>query len=382
MLTTAWKKTGHLVIIAAVIGLLYFIGSGTWGGSLTTRWYWIMGIMAGFIMLIGTTTNGRLDGALIDWRNKMSLSHLQVTLWTILGMSAFLTVGLARIASLDHIGYKDDSKLTYQQAKAVGDVACLEGLTEKDITKDVLDKCPAPDALLIIFPSELLLAMGISLASFAGSALVKNSQSNTTLVSADEDHNIQDKITQEIRAKETAAKRVGVLSQEIDDMKVKLKKAQDGNKQKDIESANTVIASKNEELKKQQKTVEDSVAKITELETELAKVRKDQDEAKGLLHVRKDPKDAQWSDIFTKEISGESDLIDLSKLQMFFFTITVIFAYAAALNNLLQQPELIENPFGVALPLFSSSLVVLLGISHGGYLALKNTDTSGTNTRK
>ncbi|MDO8463783.1 MAG: hypothetical protein Q7S46_00805 [Gallionella sp.] len=381
MLKENWKKTGHLVIIAAVIVLLYFVGSGTWA-SLATRWYLIMGIMTGFILLIGTTTNGRLDGVLIDWRNKMSLSHLQVILWTILGMSAFLTVGLARIYRLDHIVYGDDPKTTYQQAKAAGGAAGLEGLTEKDITKDALDMCPAPDALLITFPSELLLAMGISLASFAGSALVKNSQSNTTLVSADEDNNIQDKIGREKDAKAAAAPKVAKLSQEKDELNAKLIEAQNGNNAKDVQLLNISIKNKDEELKKQQKIFEDSDAKITELETELTKVRKDQEEAKGLLHVRKEPKDAEWKDIFTKEISGESDLIDLSKLQMFFFTITVIFAYAAALNNLMQQPDLIENPFGVALPLFSSSLVVLLGISHGGYLALKNTDTSGTNVKK
>ena len=120
---------------------------------------------------------------------------------------------------------------------------------------------------------------------------------------------------------------------------------------------------------------------VKRIETELQDMEAREKQSKGLLHVNQDTSQAKWSDLFTKEISGEEQLIDLSKLQMFFFTIAVIFAYAAELNAMLAHPEWVYNPFGVLLPLFSSSLVVLLGISHGSYVAIKNTNTSTTVTR-
>ena len=72
------------------------------------------------------------------------------------------------------------------------------------------------------------------------------------------------------------------------------------------------------------------------------------------------------------EVEGH-ERIDLSKVQMFFITLAVVLAYAGAINALMQNPLVIANPFGVALPAFSSSLVLLLGISHGGYLTIKST---------
>lgn len=379
MLKSAWEKSGHLLIIIGVAALVYFVGSGAWGGELQTRWYWMIGIMAIFVMALGATTNGRLDGALIDWRNKMSLARLQVILWTIIGMSAFLTIGLARIAMGDNLAY--DKETAYDQAKEMGEVACLEGVAEDDVTEEVLAKCPPPDALQIVFPEELLLAMGISVASFAGSALVKRNQSNTSLVSADEEKNIQDEIRMAQQAKDVAGNEVEKITKAIEEMKAKLEEAKEKDQKEDIESAELFITEKEAELKEQQQIAESAGSKFDKKVKELEDAKKAREEARGLLHVNEKLDEAKWSDIFTKELTRESKLIDLSKLQMFFFTITVIFAYAAALNNLMQDAKMIENPFGVALPLFSASLVVLLGISHGGYLAIKNTNTTATGTK-
>ena len=375
-----WQKTGHLLIIAATMTILFLLGSGKLGGSLNIRWYWMMGIMAAFVMLIGTTSNKRLDGALVDWRNKMSLSHLQVILWTILGMSAFLTIGLARIPNVNKMEYSLDT--AYEQSKAAGGAKCLEGLSQEEITQNVLDKCPAPEALQIVFPEELLLAMGISLASFAGSSLVKNNQSGTALLSTDEENRIQEAITTDKVVKTVASIEAGKILQEITKYEVLLEQAKKTESPDDELGIETMLAGKKQELSTQKTIGENAGARITAKEAELQKFKDDRAKAKGLLHVRNDPTEAEWGDMFKKEFSGEEKLIDLSKVQMFFFTIAIIFAYAASLNELLQRPEIVTNPFGVAIPPFSASLVVLLGISHGGYLVTKNTDAPASQPKQ
>ena len=355
-----------LVIIVATIGFLYFVGSGAWGGSITARWHWMIGIMIVFILLLGKIINNRWDGVFIDWRKKMSLSHFQVILWTILGTSAFLTIGLTRISTMGKIVYNPE--MAYQQAQAVGGVECLKDLTEGAVTEDVLKKCPAPEPLQIIFPEELLLAMGISLASFVGSSLIKSNQSTTKLISEKEE---QQRIS-EIADIKDASTKVTETKEQIKVAEGKRGAAERASRPAEVKAADEEIARLNDDLKGFITKSEDYDNKINELNKPL----KEMEKAEGLLQVNKTTKDAQWSDIFKKEKVGEQDLIDLSKVQMFFFTIVVISAYAAALNNLLQQPDLIENPFGVALPAFSTSLVVLLGISHGGYLGSKANMTS------
>lgn len=367
-----WKKTGHLIIIVVVITVLFLLGTGELGGSLNVRWYWMMGIMTAFVAFIGTTSNNRLDGALVDWRNKMSLSHLQVILWTILGISAFLTIGLARIPNLKTMEY--DLATAFKQSQDMGGAQCLEGLSESQITGERLDQCPAPEALQIVFPEELLLVMGISLASFAGSSLVKNNQSGSVLLSTDEENRIQEAIAADKVTKSLASGEVAKLTGEIQVYEALLEKAKTTPSPDDEVSVGTMLDAKRQELKIQQGLVEGANARITAKEEELKKFRENRAKARGLLHVRNNPSEAEWGDLFTKEFAGEEKLIDLSKIQMFFFTIAIIFTYAASLNELLARPDILTNPFGVMLPPFSASLVVLLGISHGGYLVTKNTD--------
>jgi hypothetical protein len=379
-LKAAWLKIGHLVIIVAAILAVYLVGTGTWGGNISARWYWMIGIMLVFVMLIGLTVNKRLDGALIDWRNKMSLSHLQVILWTILGMSAFLTIGLTRISVIKNILY--DPETAFEQAYAVGDVECLQGLSEEAITQEILDTCPVPDPLQIIFPEELLLAMGISLASFAGSTLVKSNQSNTTILSANEERNLREQIIKTTQEKKDAMKEVDKINTLIEAERFKKIEAEHQGRTNEVESADQNITYYESKQKEYQQKAETADTRIGDKQKELDKYLKEMEDAKGLLATNKTPQEAQWSDIFKKEKSGEQELVDLSKVQMFFFTIAVIFAYATALNSLMQQTSLVENPFGVVLPAFSASLVILLGVSHGGYLVTKNTDLPSTSGRK
>lgn len=57
------------------------------------RWAWVLTVAiltAGF-MVIGGAVNGRLEGVLIDNRNRVSLSKFQATLWTLVVTSALIS---------------------------------------------------------------------------------------------------------------------------------------------------------------------------------------------------------------------------------------------------------------------------------------------------
>lgn len=85
----------------------------------------------------------------------------------------------------------------------------------------------------------------------------------------------------------------------------------------------------------------------------------------GLMHQNQSADEAGWTDMFKGEEVGDRDYIDIGKVQMFFFTLAAVVGYVAALWNAnfadgaLKFPEL------------SQELVILLGISHTGYLTIK-----------
>jgi hypothetical protein len=97
-------------------------------------------------------------------------------------------------------------------------------------------------------------------------------------------------------------------------------------------------------------------------------------EAQGLLHINADPADASWSDLFRGEEISNYKLVDMSKVQMLFFTMVVIVTYVALLSNVLSNVPLLRTSENLSFPAFSDSLNALLGISHGTYLTVKSVD--------
>jgi hypothetical protein len=57
----------------------------------------------------------------------------------------------------------------------------------------------------------------------------------------------------------------------------------------------------------------------------------------------------------------------MGKIQMFYFTLIIVFAYAAALGSLLVHP----NGKIAGFPALGNDVVALLGISHATYLTTK-----------
>jgi hypothetical protein len=95
----------------------------------------------------------------------------------------------------------------------------------------------------------------------------------------------------------------------------------------------------------------------------------------GVLTVNSNPNESRWADMFQAEEVGSARHLDFGKIQMFYFTIILVFAYGAAVARMFAQASGKIGDF----PALDNSMVALLGISQAAYLANKSisrTDTS------
>ncbi|HMF34401.1 MAG TPA: hypothetical protein VKK79_23465 [Candidatus Lokiarchaeia archaeon] len=88
------------------------------------------------------------------------------------------------------------------------------------------------------------------------------------------------------------------------------------------------------------------------------------------IHTLDTPKDAKFSDILRGEEEGNFYTLDIAKVQFFFFTIILAFAYTV---ELIQSYTLATvNAVKInQLPVFDSDMILLLGISATAYLISK-----------
>ena len=314
---------------------------------------WGIGILTITILLAlaGREINGHWCGALIDTRNKFSLSRLQITLWTIMVLSAYLSMAMPRVVAM------------------VGDNATLN----------------QAQALNITFPEQLILAMGISAVSFAGANLIQSNKKSKQV-------KVEAKSTPE-----AALERRNQAKKEFDDVESKLLQlAQDeAMKKQDLDTATAEGARATDDAAKQLAAKKEARAKTLYQAAvqDKEKAVKDRDakkkilqaaeedltaatEAQGLLHKNVDPSEARWVDLFRGEEIGNYKLVDMSKVQMLLFTVVVIAAYAASISSMLRDMDTLRSAASLSFPDFAPSLNALLGISHGTYLSVKTVDHS------
>jgi hypothetical protein len=241
-MTGNWRPVHTLLTLAVVIaiGVLVVLADlerfNPASSSEPALWIWLalVVLMVGFLLVVGDGVTGRVAGVLIGERNRMSLARLQMALWTILVLSAYLAAILVNVAS------------------------------------------KRAEPLTISIPTELWLAMGISTTSLLGSRLILGQESRL--------------------------------------------EAQQG---------------------------VSTVQRLDERDT---------------------PADANVSDLFCGDFEAGKTLLDLTKVQMFFFTIVLILGYGVATAELFVN----ASSAGIgALPKLDEAFVILLAISHGTYLTRK-----------
>ncbi len=133
--TPTWK-VWHTFGLVAIIIAIVLLGLLTPSTQILWAWIGTLVLLAGFATVAGHGILGLWMGLLIDERNKMSLSRLQMILWTIVVLSGFLTAALWNIRP-EH-----------------GQV----------------------NALSIAVPAQLWLLMGISTTSLIGSPLIRSTK--------------------------------------------------------------------------------------------------------------------------------------------------------------------------------------------------------------
>jgi hypothetical protein len=227
--------------------------------------------------------------------------------------------------------------------------------------------------------------LGISTASFAGSSLVQQIKRNKSdLVLVTELKRKMDEAENDFKSKEVLKNQV---TNNLGDVISEKTQAEQDKKKPDRTPA---------DLESYQQKIAKAEFRLPELTTQLTKAKEDCQAAKtvwetaknnwetedkkkeGLLKINESPQQANLVDLFQGDEIGNYQLIDLSKVQMFFFTVAILLTYGVALGGLLKNSAAVLAPFGVNLPLFSAELNALLAISHAGYLTVKSVDHTKT----
>ena len=365
------------LIILSFSALIILVGLTGWI-SVQIRWGLIMILMVMFLAMIGKhvtgqkeggkLTGGRWTGILIDNRFKMSLSRFQIILWSILALSAFAVIALNR--TIPVLTGEINALTPYHLINATQEPNAAPSQTGVSATP--VDVPPTPfDPLNIAFPEELLIAMGISTLSLAGASFINSNKSEAqsskvTAMLDSQRKQANDKVEQAKKGLATARTALNTLMDEI-----KAKKAIAVDHPED-----TGTQVKIEQLEKDSLP---TAKAVMEAETVLETARKESADiedgvknSKGDIQTNDSLDQADMSDMFRGELVSNFRVVDVAKVQMFFFTILLIFTYGTLMWGLLASPTL-QTVARVTLPPFSSSLVGLLGISHAGYLVVKQT---------
>ena len=386
------------IVLVLVIGLLGFV-------PLAWRWVSIMIVLGGLLAFAGREITGdevevrlrsgrtekrfipgRMDGVLIDSRNKISLSRLQLILWTVIVLSAWGTFALHRIIPVL------EGRLPGAGAVLVGEVAGLLGGGEADneaattramaVLEQIMGADSAAEAgaaetvmpyspLDVAIPQEVLLALGISIASLAGAGLIKTNQAtNDEGRALDVAATRTDNATQRAGDRESALESLQAEKREIDSPSGGGLESTEGGPpltQEEMEVAQARLAQLEIELKAAKAAADSATRRAAELKAA-------QTLAVGELHAYTTPAEARWSDMLRGDTVANFQYTDLGKVQMFFFTIILVFSYAALIWSIMSMPaapQVLQLVPQMSLPQFSDSFVVTMALSHGGYLATK-----------
>lgn len=249
---------------AALVFLTVLMTLAAWYLPAGNNWLVVMLIIAIFLLLTGKAITGRAFGILVNERNLMSLSRLQLVIWTAVIVSGFFVIAIERIKSAD-----------VTQPLAIG------------------------------IDWKIWALLGISTVSFVGTPLLNGSK---------------------------AAK----------------------------------------EPKDAPEMTEKAAAQFNESKSDVDKNRQ------GILYGNSSIASARFTDMFEGEELSNAQLVDVGKLQMFFFTVVIAIAYSVQLYQLIAYGDLDQG--NVKLPELQDGLLALMGVSNAGYLGGKSVNQTPTRT--
>jgi hypothetical protein len=282
-----------------------------WG--LLPAWLIILVCLLGMFGVIGLSRGMGFLGILVDaGRNMMSLSRLQIVLWTCVILSAFLAVALGRIGdyAYNQAGYECTAPPPAKEGEAPAEPECAEPLG-------------------IQLPAVLWGLMGISMTSAVASPLLK---ANKTQRTAEQDRIQKEKEKQSAQAIRNAQAR-----------------GLDPVPEPTTVTYGAVLAQRKAANEPSVENAQDSV---------------------GVMVRKTSWREASFADVFTGEEVSTFGYVDMAKVQNFFFTVIAVIAYAVMLGGFMAAAGKQVAGFFV-FPDLTESLLAILGISHAGYLVDK-----------
>jgi len=179
---------------AILCGLVWFVFAGGGIGTVdypplhnTITWVAIVSLLTWCLAIIGWGTIGRPTGVIIDTRNQMSLSRLQAAAWTILVVSAILTMAMSNIregaatfweGTKERLAAREQAASTEDTQEEGLEPAGTEDAQEPGIAKQRKGFEAISGALEIEVPVEVWSLLGISTASLAAAGLIKSQKKN------------------------------------------------------------------------------------------------------------------------------------------------------------------------------------------------------------
>jgi hypothetical protein len=245
----------------------------------------------------------------------------------------------------------------------------------KEVANASIKKAPY-DALNIKFPDELLIALGISTTSLAGASIIKANKAETKTKVALKQLDDQKKLVEKER--DEAQSTVNEATNELKQLGNELSalssvQAKSPAYQKALLSLERIETQKIPDVKEKLANAEDRLERKTE---ELDKFENVQERAVGDIDTNENIHEADWSDMFRGELVSNFRIVDTGKVQMFLITVVILFTYGTLLWGLLGDAAGLRSPV-VGLPTFTATLTGLLGISHAGYLVIKQAGQTG-----
>ena|SRR5437763_9682069 len=277
-----------------------------------------------FLMAVSAGVTKRLLGFLINERNLMSLTRFQTVFWTVIILSAFFVVALARVVS------KKDNPLE------------------------------------ILVDQKLWALLGISLTSLVGTSLINSTKTNKNPA----DQEVQ-KTAKALAATNNVPAPASPAAPAVVAATTTAKQAADAAAvAKTAAAAPGAAPTAAADAATAAKQADDAA-----LAAKTANVTSDITDCKqGTLYANPSINDASFSDMFEGDEVGNAAYIDLAKVQMFFFTIIAGLSYVFLLLSKTMVDLAIAPEKVNALPVLSAGMIALLGISHAGHLAGKTAD--------
>ena len=162
------NKGPHALALLLLVAGIAAIGLFIPNDARVFGWLLVMLFMLLFIVIASHLITGQWSGALIDERNKVSLSRFQLFVWMIIGLSGFLIAVLANLHN--NVGDDDLCRQAAQEA---------------------LEESILCDPLAVAVPEELWVLMGISVTSLVAAPLLRSSKYQGTPESTQEQRTME-----------------------------------------------------------------------------------------------------------------------------------------------------------------------------------------------